>query len=170
MTLVEKTELRKWRFRTPGVIASLAVAPLAWHLGLFTMNEKVVWNLFVPAFGAIVSFSYEAFKVRRSLWIEEMENYIGQQIRDKIVEMIPSGLAVTPQEITFLRETKIIHRLNGIFWEAIDRDPLLSAHKEAFYDNGKYYSTAFDLFIICGTLVTCPPRLEGYNESPGWLS
>ncbi len=152
MTPVQRADLRKWRFMSPGCIAGLSVAPMAWQLGIFQLNEKLVWSLLVPAFGVVVSFLYEILDIRGPLWREEMERYVGKQIKDFITDMIPPDLHVTDTELLKLREEKIMRRLTGIFWETVDSDDQLSSHKEAFYNIGKYYSSAFDIFIICGLI------------------
>lgn len=152
MTDVDKKDLRKWRSNSPRIIALLCIAPLAVRLGLLAFDEKLVWSILVPAFGLVVLYFYEALDLRGPLWKEEMNEHVGKQIKDKLIELIPPELTLTEQERQHLRDKEIMKRITGVFWEAIDADSQLAGHKEAFYNNGKFYSTAFDLVIICGPL------------------
>lgn len=151
MTPVEKQELRKWRHNAPGYIASVATIPLAWHLGLFVLEPRALLNILVAAFGWLVSHYYGALKLRNGLWIEEQNNHVGEQIRREILSMIPADLEVTAEEREHLSKNWVIKKIYGIFWEAVDSHPQLKDHKESFYEIGKYYSTAFDVFIIWGS-------------------
>jgi hypothetical protein len=149
---VDRTELRKWRRKSPAIIAGFCGIPLAWHLGWIVADREVAFNLLLPVGAFIVSYAYEAVDIRGALWKEEMASHVGAKIKDRIIAYVPVDLAATPEEIKVLREEKIMRRMNGVFWEIIDQDDRLRINKDTFYENGKYYTTAFDLFIICGIL------------------
>ena len=42
-----------------------------------------------------------------------------------------------------------------MFWEAVDQNPALRAHKEHFYSNGIEYSTEIDVFLLCRAFGIC---------------
>jgi hypothetical protein len=87
-------------------------------------------------------------KVPEPRWKREMDQYVGAQIRNSLISLVPSELAITPAERERLANSEIYKKLTGVFWEAIDQDDVLSKLKEHFYSNGIVYSTAIDVFLL----------------------
>ncbi|HEY5175582.1 MAG TPA: hypothetical protein VII95_08470, partial [Terriglobales bacterium] len=92
---------------------------------------------------------------RKSRWKQEMNAYVGQQIRTRLLDMIPREIDVTDAERVQLANSEVYKELTGVFWEAVGRNEALKSHKEHFYSNGIIYSTSIDVFLICGFAGFC---------------
>jgi pimeloyl-ACP methyl ester carboxylesterase len=103
---------------------------------------------------AIASF-YVLLKFREPRWKLEMDNYVGAQIRERLIALVPEDLNITPAEREQLASSEIYRELTGVFWEAVDQNAVLRAHKEHFYSNGIEYSTAIDIFLLCLFFCMC---------------
>jgi hypothetical protein len=106
-------------------------------------------KLIIPAIAGIATFLYVGLNIRGPYWEEEIETYLGPQIREALFELIPRDLGVSDSERDLLLRRETFRRLTGVFWEAIDRDQTLNAHKPHFYSNGFIYTTAIDVNLIC---------------------
>jgi hypothetical protein len=78
---------------------------------------------------------------------EEMDRHIDNKIRDSLLDLIPAELGVTLAERELLRK-EVHKKLTGVFWEAVDKNDTLRAHKDHFFSNGIVYSTSFDVYIL----------------------
>src|SRR6266487_5506087 len=135
--------LGKWRFFGPYIIWSAASTPLIYFSLPDTMRESFLhWLL--PVGAGLVGLLYSAFHVRDFLWKEEKKQWVGKQIRQEFLKMIPRDLNVTPEERARLENEEIHKELGGVFWEAIDGYPELVAQKQFFYKNGFLYTCAID--------------------------
>lgn len=112
-------------------------------------------KIIVPAVALACAFFYVTLDLRRSRWREEMDAYVGKQIRAALLDMVPRDLDVTEDEKSELAKSEVYRELTGVFWEAVDRNEVLKSHKEHFYSNGIVYSTSIDVFLICGFAGFC---------------
>jgi len=110
-------------------------------------DTKALTTLFLTAIGT--AFLYVIAKIRDPLWDRERDRYVGAQIRRELIELIPEDLNITSTEKDQLARSAILKQLTGVFWEAIDRNEVLRAHKVHFYSNGLEYTTAIDAFLLC---------------------
>jgi len=143
-----KSDLEKWRFRTPFFIVSTAVIPIVIVLfGNPDAETRIIQFLVLPV-SWLFAFFYSAMKLRDKKWHRELDQHVGAQIRAELLPLIPDSLGVTEEEKERLKKWEIFKKLTGVFWEAIDSDDELVRQKEHFYANGVYYTAAIDLYII----------------------
>jgi len=143
-----KSDLDKWRFFAPFMIVSSTLIPLIYA---FVMDaDLVVKNIQIvlTPICYIIAFFYSAMKLRNPYWIRELDKYVGSQIKTELIKLVPDDLNITDEEKKRLKEKEIWKKLTGVFWEAIDSDPILIKQKEHFYSNGVLYTTSIDLFLI----------------------
>jgi hypothetical protein len=139
--------LHKLRLFGPGTICLAASTPLVY----FSLPENMrgsVLQWILPVITGAVGLLYSAFHLRDWLWEAEKRQWVGEQIRQEFLKMIPDDLRVTPEERTRLAREEIYKELTGVFWEAIDSYPELIAQKQFFYQNGFMYSCAIDIALI----------------------
>jgi hypothetical protein len=139
-----KGELDTWRKRVPLFILVIGLTPWAIVSGRSIDEAKFL----VPMLAVVLAFFYVGTNPGRSLWKKEMEAHVGRQIREALLDMIPSDLGVTQPEKEQLSQREIYRDLTGVFWEAVDNNALLRAQKEHFYSNGILYSTSIDVYIL----------------------
>jgi hypothetical protein len=94
-------------------------------------------------------------KLREPRWKRETDAYVGHQIKVGVLSLVPADLAVTATEMSQLAASEVFNQLAGVFWEAVNRNEQLNSHKEHFYSNGVIYTTAMDVFLICGFFGFC---------------
>ena len=143
-----KSDLEKWRFRAPYVILSNAAIPLVMAF-VSDMDEraKMIQLIVVPvSFG--IAFVYSMMRCRDRKWYRELNQHVAALIRSELLALIPAELQVTDAEKRKLSEKEIWKKLTGVFWEAIDSDAELREHKQHFYANGVFYTSAIDLYIL----------------------
>jgi hypothetical protein len=148
--LMSFSELSTWRKRVPWFIFALCAFPWVWLKSRNLEETKLYSETIVPVVAVIAAYVYVGSDFRRTLWTKEIESHVGNQIRQALLEMVPRDLEVTEAEKQGLAQQKIIKELTGVFWEAVDRNENLRAHKDHFYSNGIVYSTSIDVFLICG--------------------
>lgn len=141
-------DLKKWRFRAPFVIAGACVLPYFIVTVTPVADALLINQLIVPLIAMIVAFLYVGLDIRRWHWKSEIRATIGPQIRTALLAMLPEDLHVSDEERTILSREDLFKDLTGVFWEAVDRDPQLVAHKPHFYANGVIYTTAIDVYIL----------------------
>jgi hypothetical protein len=141
-------DLEKWRFRAPLVIGTICALP--WFLVSVPELAKVqlLNHLVIPAAGLLIAALYIGFDIRHHYWRREIERGVGSQIRRALIGMVPQDLEITDEERAVLEERHVFKKLVGVFWEAVDRDPILVAQKPHFYSNGVVYSTTLDVHIL----------------------
>jgi len=143
-----KSVLEKWRFRVPFLVVSAAMLPIiVLLLKDSDVEAKVIKFLVLPACW-LAAYFYSAIKLRNTHWFRELNAHVTEQIRTELIKLVPSDLEVTQEEKVELREKEIWKKLTGVFWEAVDSDTDLIQHKEHFYANGVFYTTAIDLYIV----------------------
>src|SRR6476620_11034473 len=139
--------LGKLRLFGPGAICLAAATPLVYFSLPDAMRGSVLqWLL--PVFTGVLGLLYSTLPLRDWLWTEEKRNWVGEQIRQEFLKMIPADLNVTANERTRLEQEEIHKELGGVFWEAIDGYPELVAQKQFFYKNGFLYTSAIDVALI----------------------
>ncbi len=143
------SELDKWRKIVPFFIFGMCLLPWFLVTSESLADVKAKNELIVPICAAIAAFFYVGFNIRDVCWKGEVNKYVGRQIRDGLLELIPADLNVTEEERREL-QGEVFKKLTGVFWESIDGDQQLSSHKEFFYSNGILYTTSIDVFLICG--------------------
>jgi hypothetical protein len=143
-------DLSAWRKRVPWVIFTLCVIPWFWIKSNSLDETKLYGETIVPVVALIVTYFYVGSDFRRTLWKKEINEHVGEQIRQTLLDMVPDDLAVTEGEKQELLQREIFKELTGVFWEAVDRSEKLRSHKEHFYSNGIVYSTSIDVYLICG--------------------
>jgi len=143
-----KSDLDKWRFRAPFIIVSSTLIPLIYVFIMDTDLEVKIIQIFVTPVCYILAFFYSAMKLRNPSWVRELNKYVGAQIKAELIKLAPDDLNITGEEKKKLKEKEIWKKLTGVFWEAIDSDPILIKQKEHFYANGVLYTTSIDLFLI----------------------
>lgn len=144
---MSKDDLDKYRKLAPFVIFELSAA--TWFLvsSKSLADAKTASELLAPVIAAIAAFFYVGLGLGRRVWAREISNYVGQQIREGILGMVPSDLSVTEDEKRALG-AEVLKELTGIFWEVVDQSTLLVSEKGHFYSNGLTYSTSIDVFLI----------------------
>lgn len=143
-----KSDLDKWRFTAPFFIVSSTLIPLIYfYITDAELSIKII-QIIVTPLCYILAFFYSALKLRNILWTRELNKYVGAQIKSELIKLVPDDLNITTEEKKKLEEKEIWEKLTGVFWEAIDNDPILVKQKEHFYANGILYTTSIDLFII----------------------
>jgi hypothetical protein len=150
-----KSDLEKWRFSVPFLVASAAALPIVALLFKDPVAEaKVIKFAVLPACW-LAAYLYSAMKLRNTHWFRELNAHVTEQIRTELIKLVPSDLEVTQEEKKELREKEIWKKLTGVFWEAVDSDSDLIRHKEHFYANGVFYTTAIDLYIVltCAAII-----------------
>jgi hypothetical protein len=150
-----KSDLEKWRFHVPFLVASAATIPIVALLFSNPDAEAKVIKIAVLPACWLAAYFYSAMKLRNRHWFQELNAHVAEQIRTELMKLVPIDLALTREEERELREKEIWKRLTGVFWEAVDSDAELIRHKEHFYANGILYTTAIDLYIIltCASVV-----------------
>ncbi len=149
------SELHKARWTFPYFIFLACLVPI-FVLPSKSLNEADLRIKVIATVAALLlCAAYVGLGIRKSRWKREMNRYVGKQIRASLLDMIPTDLEVTADERSQLGDTQIYQALTGVFWEAIDRNELLKSHKEHFYANGVIYSTAIDVYLICGFAGFC---------------
>lgn len=111
-------------------------------------HAKLLTELFVPVLGVIAAFFYVGIDMGRANWDREQDAYVGKQIRETVISMLPEDLRVTEQERALLAKREILKKLTGVFWETVDANEPLRAYKEHFYSNGFLYSLSIDIYLI----------------------
>ncbi|HET9400775.1 MAG TPA: hypothetical protein VFO34_07475 [Candidatus Acidoferrales bacterium] len=142
------SELDKYRVGVPIAICGVCVLP--WFLigSNSVEHSKTAYELVAPAIGALMAFLYLGCDVRDFIWGGEVRNYVGKQIEDALLGLIPADLALSKGERDKLK-VEVFKKLTGVFWEAVDSDEMLRAQKEHFYSNGLFYTSSIDVFFIC---------------------
>jgi hypothetical protein len=143
---VTLSELKRHRVLVPFGIFQICAVPL----GFFTKDEPfgLIGFSLTQSLALVATFFYVGLDVRGWFWRREIDKHVGQQIRDRLLALIPADLSVTALEIQQLREWEVFKKLTGVFWEAIDRDEQLTRHKQHFYANGIIYTTSLDVYLI----------------------
>ena len=134
------SDLGKLRLTAPFVIAEACAVPYVILESGSTLAAGLI--------ALVVAGIYVSFGLRNILWRRETDKYVGSQIRETLLALIPADLQVTDDEKATLSREDIFKQLTGVFWEAIDRDTQLTAHKQHFYRNGFVYTTAIDTAIL----------------------
>jgi hypothetical protein len=134
------------RASTPGICAATATPGIYFSLPE-TMRQSFL-TLVLPVVAGLIGLLYSVFHLRDWLWKEEKRQWVGKQIRQEFLKMIPPDLNVTPEERRRLENEEIQKELGGVFWEAIDGYPELVAQKQFFYKNGFLYTCAIDAALI----------------------
>jgi hypothetical protein len=141
------SELGNWRKIVPFTISGLCILPWFLVTARNLDEAKLANELVVPAISLLVAFIYVALNLRGPLWDQERQKHVHKQIRNNVLAMIPRDLEITDEETGNLNG-EILKELTGVFWEAVDRNERLRAHKEHFYSNGIVYTTAIDVYLI----------------------
>jgi hypothetical protein len=142
------SDLNKYRKYIPFALFSLCILPWFAVRSKTTADVKAACDVIIPALAFIAAFVYVGGDLGKARWKAEKEAYVGKQIREKLLAMIPADLAVTRDEARAL-EGEVFKELSGVFWEAIEGSEILKSQKEHFYSNGIVYSTSIDVFVIC---------------------
>lgn len=141
-------DLEKYRKIVPFFIFATCLLP--WVVITFAnpTEAKFVNEIIVPALAIVAGFFYVGLNIRGPYWKNEINAHVGKEIRGALLDMIPKDVQVTEDERRQLAQAEVFKELTGVFWEAIDRDPALVAHKQHFYSNGIIYSTSIDVYLI----------------------
>jgi hypothetical protein len=146
MTLAD---LDRFRSRAPFVITVTCCLP-AIFIGVPRLSDvQLINGLLAPAIAIIIAALYVGLDIRNPLWLYETSSIIGPQIKTALLQLLPEELHVSEQEKLVLARDDLFKQLTGVFWEAVDRDDQLKAHKPHFYKNGAKYTTSIDVFILC---------------------
>jgi Alpha/beta hydrolase family len=149
------SQLQLWRKAVPFFITFFCLLP--WFLvrqDSFT-QAQMPYTITVLAVGLVAPFLYVVLKLRDPRWKREMAEYVGAQIRNSLITLIPQDLQLSTTEREQLANSEIYKELTGVFWEAIDQSDVLRAQKEHFYSNGIEYSTAIDVFHLARFFGLC---------------
>lgn len=144
-----RNELHYWRKAVPFLCFGLCSLP--WILARARTPEQATFAKDFVAVGiaAVAAFFYLGLDLGTRVWDWEKESYVLEQIRDRVIALVPADLAVSDAERDRLR-AEIINELTGVFWAAVERDERLKEHKELFYSNGIMYSGSIDVYLIFG--------------------
>jgi len=164
-----KSGLEKWRFLAPYLIVSNAVIPIVIAFVADMDRQTKIIQVVVLPVSLVFAFIYSMMSLRDPEWYRELNRHVVAQIRTELLGLIPVSLAVTKAEKDKLSEREIWKKLTGVFWEAIDSDPELVRHKEHFYANGVFYTTAIDICILLPAVSLIYSFLWLYRQEPLFL-
>lgn len=153
------TELKTFRGRAPVIITSACLIPYI-VLRMNWDDATSVHQLIIPVIALTVAFFYGGLDLRKWHWKYEISKYMGPQIREALLDLVPKDLGLSEEEYAVLGRNDVFKSLTGVFWEAIDQDEQLRSHKEHFYSNGATYTTAIDVYIL--TTVASAAYMIGY--------
>lgn len=149
------SDLQKWRKIVPfGIFTACFLPWFLFHSKSLT-EADLQTRIIVPALAEIAAFFYVVLDLRGPWWRREKNKHVGAQIRSSLLDIIPKDLDVTDNERRELAKSQVLRELTGVFWEAVDRNEVLTSHKEHFYSSGIEYSTAIDVVLICGFAGLC---------------
>ncbi|MDX2154835.1 MAG: hypothetical protein SFV54_29095 [Bryobacteraceae bacterium] len=148
-------DLQQWRKKVPYFIAAACILPSVLFRSRSIADAATPVQVLVPAVALLIAFLYVNLKLREPMWRREKETFVGRQIRNSLMALVPDDLAVTAAEREQLAKSEIYRDLTGVFWEAIEQSDLLRAHKEHFYSNGIEYTTTIDAFLMAGFFGFC---------------
>ncbi|HEX4168193.1 MAG TPA: hypothetical protein VHZ55_22220 [Bryobacteraceae bacterium] len=148
-------DLQQWRKKVPYFIAAACVVPWFLFRSKSLADAVMPIQVLVPTVAVLIAFLYVNLKLREPMWKREKQTYVGTQIRNSLMTLIPNDLEITPGEREQLAKSEIYKKLTGVFWQAVDESDLLRAHKEHFYSNGIEYTTTIDAFLMCGFFGFC---------------
>lgn len=154
--------LKNFRYTAPGIVAFIGLVPWVYLEVLKSVSLPLVKDLIYPLATCVFSFLYISLNGRKSLWNEEMERTVNKQIKDRMMAMIESRLVMTSAQKSYIRD-RIFNEVAGLFWMAISGDPVAAMQKEKFYQNGRWYSLCFDVFIIYTIMGYAYVGLAGYH-------
>ena len=163
--------LKDFRFKAPGAI--VAIASLPWlfiNIKNGSIEFNTAKNIIYPLTALIFSILYISFKWRDPLWNEELDNTVRKQIKNEMTRMIEARLTLNKDERNYIYDKKVFNDLNGLFWNTIANDQSMNTQKEKFYQNGRWYSTWMDIFIIYSILGYLYIALAGISYSTPYLS
>jgi hypothetical protein len=140
--------LEKYRLFAPSFICTSASIPGIFFLPMSAAGRSYVLQYVLPVIAALAGALYAALNLRAWLWEPEKRLWVGQQIRQEFLKMIPADLNITAKERNRLDREEIHKTLGGVFWEAIDGYPELAAQKQFFYKNGLLYTSAIDAALM----------------------
>jgi len=143
-------DLTKWRLMAPFAIAGAIFLPYLLVTIPKVADIVAINQLVVPLIALLIAGVYVGLDVRGSFWKREIRTHVGPQIRTALLALLPVDLEVSDDERTVLSRDDVFKDLTGVFWEAVDRDPMLVAQKPYFYSNGFVYSTAIDVYVLMG--------------------
>lgn len=139
--------LKQRRFITPGIIGAALTFPAAFYFGL---SKEIPWgwvSLGSVATSILYSGIYDGLHIRKRFWDAEQRDYVREQIKSAILDLVPQDINLSREEIDLIRQ-RTEGNVGGIFWGAIDSDSVLKEQKQFFFDNGYKYSTCFDVLVI----------------------
>ena len=143
------SELHKWRKQVPFYIFALCTLLGIVAAAKTLADVKSYSEIIVPC-AAALAFFYVGLGIGARVWRREIDAHVGEWIREGLFGMIPADLAVTRAEMEAPLRREALGDLTGVFWEAVEENDVLRSQKEHFYSNGAVYSTAIDVFVICG--------------------
>lgn len=143
-------DLQSWRKKVPFFIFTFCLLPWFVIKSPALAQAEAPLKIIVPVLAELAAYFYVTLDLRRPRWKREVDTYVGSQIRTGLLDMLPNDLGVSEGERRDLAQREIFKTLTGVFWEAVDRNPVLVSHKEHFYSNGLEYTTSLDVYLICG--------------------
>lgn len=150
-----KETLEKWRHRAPLVIVVAFATPYFLVVTNSLQDLKAISDILVSLGALAVAALYVGLNWRSTHWKAELRKQMGPQIQEALLNLLPPDLEVTPEERAILARQDVYKSLTGVFWEAVDSDDALKAHKEHFYANGAIYTTAIDVYILGACASVC---------------
>jgi len=139
--------LKQRRLITPGVIGAALTFPAACYVGL---SKEIPWgwvSLGAIATSVVYAAIYDGLAIRKLCWDFEQRDYVGEQIKGAMLDLVPKDLILSSDEVELIRQ-RTEGAVGGLFWSAIDSDAILKQQKEMFYEVGYAYSTCFDVLIL----------------------
>ena len=152
---MKREALENLRWVAPVVIATAAATPAFFFVGGTDPVQDKLAKYALPLVGLLVGACYTGLEMRSNRWKAELATHVGVIIQDRLMQMLPEDLDVTESERRELRSREVIKTISGIFWETVDADEQLKAHKEFFYTNGAIYSTSIDAYILLPVIGFC---------------
>src|SRR5437868_869735 len=93
-----KSELDTWRKRAPWFIFTIGLAPYFVVTAKDFEAAKLLTELIVSFIAAVATYFYVGIGIRSSMWKREMDAYVGKQIREALLDMVPKNLKITAEE------------------------------------------------------------------------
>ncbi|MET0398396.1 MAG: hypothetical protein ABW277_16480 [Longimicrobiaceae bacterium] len=149
-----KDQLSYVRIFVPGTLSIFVYFTLrAKKFSLSQTIEAIDFTVGSQAFivAVIAGVVYRVFRVRDRLVLGRHWRIIEDNIKDRLISMIPSG-EMNPGDAALLRPGK---RLINLFYSIVDKDESLKLRRDSVYENGAYVSSVADtiVFASVGCLV-----------------
>ena len=147
--------LQIWRKTIPFFLSVVCVLPWTLVRPDAFSQVQIPSAIAILAFALVIAFFYVTLKLREPRWKRENKEYVGEQVKNALLDLIPADLDITPAERVQLAKSEVGKNLDGVLWRAIQQSDVLRAQKEHFYSNGLEYTSVIDVYLLCRFFGIC---------------